>query len=576
MSIPRPEHPNPQFERKNWVNLNGQWQFEFDFGKSGIDRKFYERESLEKSIIVPFCPESRLSGIQYTDFIPAVWYQRKVTLTKEQTENNVFIHFGAVDYKSIIYINGTEVFRHKGGYSSFTVDITPYVKPGENKITVYAEDEVRSPLQPSGKQCSVYDSRGCSYTRTTGIWQTVWLEFVPKKYIQQFRFYPNVSQSRVGIYAKVVGSGSLTANVYFEGRLCGHDSVMVEHNIANMNIALSETHFWECGKGNLYTVELIFENDIVYSYFGLREVAIRDNKFILNGKSVFLRTVLDQGFYKDGIYTAKDEGELVQDIILSMKLGFNGARLHQKIFEPRFLYHCDRLGYLVWGEHANWGLDVSRPEALISFLPEWMETLERDFNHPAIIGWCPFNETWDYNGRKQIDDILAIVYQQTKYYDPTRPCIDTSGNYHVVTDIYDVHDYEQDVEKFDSKYNTLMTIGDFKENDMPDMHKRQHHIFKKGQAFFVSEFGGARWEDNKADDASWGYGNDPKTKEEFLSRYEGLVTCLLKNKEIMGFCYTQLYDVEQEKNGLYTYERNEKFNSDIIYKINTQKAAIED
>ena len=256
-----------------------------------------------------------------------------------------------------------------------------------------------------------------------------------------------------------------------------------------------------------------------------------------------------------------------------MKLGFNGARLHEKMFEPRFLYWADKLGYLVWGEHANWGLDVTEPEQIMHFLPEWIEGVERDMAHPSIIGWCPFNETWDnQDGRRQCDDVLRVTYLATKAIDPTRPVIDTSGNYHVMTDIYDVHDYEQDPQKFSEYYSRIAEGIVVDQTERVEAWKNRQKY--QGEPFFVSEYGGIYW--NAEDENGWGYGNAPKKENEFLERYDGLTTSLLENPYVLGFCYTQLYDVEQEKNGLMTYDRRFKFDPEIIRKINQKKAAIEE
>ncbi len=284
--------------------------------------------------------------------------------------------------------------------------------------------------------------------------------------------------------------------------------------------------------------------------------------------------MLDQGFYKDGIYTAKDEAEFVKDIELSFALGFNGARLHQKVFEPRFLYHCDKMGYLVWGEYANWGLDYSSDKALAVFLSEWAEAVNRDFNHPSIVGWCPFNETWNYRGRRQKNELISTVYDYTKAMDSTRPCIDTSGNFHVKTDIYDVHDYNYDTELFRKNFDMLVKDNILYEHVLKDNPNRQKY---GGEPVFVSEYGGIKW---AGDDMvkSWGYGENVTTPEEFAKRYCGLTDALISNKKMFGFCYTQLYDIEQEQNGLYTYGREKKF-SDCIYdeiiSVNTQLAEIE-
>ena len=567
MNIPRPEHPNPQSERNNWTNLNGEWDFEFDFGNSKFESGILEKDNWDNKILVPFCPESKLSGIEYTDFIPAVWYRKNINITAEELEGKVILHFGAVDYEAKIYVNGKKAGTHKGGYASFSIDITGFLTVGENTVIVNAVDDLRDPLVPRGKQSEELKSHGCDYTRTTGIWQTVWLEFVPVSYIKSFRLYPDADNGTLGINAVLEGKGEFTATAYYEGREVGSFAKKAAGQVSG-EIKLSETHLWEVGCGRLYDLKLTFNDDEVKSYFGLRSIEIDGFKFRINGKSVYQRLVLDQGFYPDGIYTAPSDEALENDIKISMAVGFNGARLHQKVFEKRFIYHCDRLGYIVWGEYGNWGLDWSNSFSLAAMLPEWCECVERDFNHPSIIGWCPFNETWDINGRKQYDDVLRIIYRVTKQLDTTRPCIDTSGNFHVETDIFDVHDYEQDVAKFAEHYEKLVSDGEMY-GYFPD---RQKYT---GGMTFVSEYGGLQWSRGDRGDA-WGYGNAPKTEEEFVERYKGLTDVLLDNEKMFGFCYTQLYDIEQEQNGLYYYDRTPKFDTEIFRAINSRKAAIED
>ena len=567
--IYRTEHPKPQFLRENWMNLNGQWQFELDQGNSGESRGLSSGEKdLSMEITVPFCPESRLSGIAHVDFIYGVWYKRSVTLTEEQLKNKVILHFGAVDYEATVYVNGRKCGTHKGGYVSFCFDISDYVIAGENTIVVYASDDTRSRLIPSGKQSDRYESYACSYTRTTGIWQTVWLEFVPQTHIIKAKYTTDFHNATLTVAAELCGKGTFAVEAFYEGRIVGKAETDSNGGNATVTIALTEKHIWEVGNGRLYDLVLTYGDDRVQSYFGLRSVQIEGNRFLINGEPVFQRLILDQGFYPEGIYTAPSDAELEADIDRSLAMGFNGARLHEKVFEERFLYHCDKKGYIVWGEFPNWGLDHSYADSIYGFLPEWLEEIDRDFNHPAIIGWCPFNETWDQNGRKQFDDLLALVYKATKAADPTRPCIDTSGNYHVLTDIYDLHDYEQDVEKFTSHYQELGKTNRFPFYSA--FEDRQHYDGK--MPFFVSEYGGIRWTDN-AD--GWGYGNAPKTAEEFLTRLKGLTDALVDDPNMFGLCYTQLTDVEQEQNGLYTYDRKPKFPPEVIHPIFARKAAYE-
>ena len=567
--IYRSEYPKPQFMRENWLNLNGEWQFEIDNSNSGEERKlFNEAQDFSLKINVPFCPESKLSGVENVDFMNSVWYKREFEITEKQLEGRVVLHFGAVDYKTTVYINGNKCGSHKGGYVSFSFDITDYAVLGKNTVTVHAMDDTRSRMIPSGKQSEKYSSWGCYYTRTTGIWQTVWLEFLPEAHIKSVKYVTDINNATVNINAVLCGSGTFIAEAFYDGVSMGKAQTVSGGGNVNITINLAEKHLWEVGNGRLYDLVLTFGEDRVQSYFGLRDIRLDGKKFLINGKSVFQRLVLDQGFYPDGIYTAPSDQELCADIKRSQALGFNGARLHEKVFEERFLYHCDKLGYIVWGEYPNWGLDHSYADSIYAILPEWLEEIDRDFNHPSIIGWCPLNETWDQNGRKQYDEMLALVYKATKAADSTRPCIDTSGNYHVVTDIYDLHDYEQNPDVFASHYEPLgnSNVFDF----FSAFKDRQRYDGK--MPFFVSEYGGIGWSVNEG----WSYGNAPKSAEEFIERFKGLTDALLDNENMFGFCYTQLTDVEQEQNGLYTYDRKPKFDTEIFKAILSRKAAIED
>ena len=572
MNIPRSEHPNPQLERSNWVCLNGEWEFEIDKSNSGKARKLYESEKLSSKITVPFCPESELSGINDKDFLNSVWYKRTVEISKG--DGLVFLNIGACDYFTTVYVNGKTVGTHKGGYTPIRLNITDFALDGENSIVIHAEDDVRSGLQPKGKQSDVYYSHNCDYTRTTGIWQSVWLEYVPVTHIEAFRFYPNANRGSLAVDMLLCGSADLKVKAFYEGRVVGEYYEKDACSKSSFCIELSEKHLWNVGDGKLYDLEISYGEDRVKSYFGLRSLELVGNKFLINGKSVFQRLVLDQGYYKSGIYTAPTEDDLVLDIKLSLDAGFNGARLHQKLFEPRFLYHCDRLGYIVWGEYASWGTDHTSSDSLPTFLREWEEAILRDFNHPSIVGWCPFNETWNIKGRQQRNEILEIVYKMTKAIDTTRPCIDTSGNFHVLTDIYDIHDYDQNVEDFSARLVDFENTGTLTENlQRNPIHKGRQHY--NDEPIFVSEYGGIKW-DEENDSGAWGYGNAPTTPEEFINRYDGLTTALLNCSRMFGFCYTQLYDIEQERNGLYTYDRKPKFDISIFNRINSKKAKIED
>lgn len=571
-SIPRPEHPRPQFVRPTWMNLNGAWQFEIDHGASGRERGLVEKAPLDGTILVPFCPESELSGVGCKDFMAAVWYRRSFTLPKDAAGQRVLLHFGAVDYRCEAWVNGQSVGVHEGGYASFTFEITGALVPGENTLVVCADDNLRGGRQPFGKQSPRYHSFGCSYTRTTGIWQTVWLEWVPQAYLRAAKLIPDAANGCVHIDATIDGPCAgltLRAEAAFDGAPQGSAECLTDGHHARLTLKVNDIHLWTAGQGNLYDLKLTLLKDVevvdaVDSYFALRTISFDGKKCLINGTPVFQRLVLDQGFYPDGIYTAPSDDALRGDIELSMAMGFNGARLHQKVFEQRFLYWADRLGYLCWGEMASWGIDPARPHTMSIFLREWLEVVERDFSAPCIVGWCPYNEVWGESNDGLRELTLQMTYRATKAADPTRPVIDASGGLHAETDIYDTHDYEQDAAVYEERYKPGAPLYD-------QFARRQHYDGKS--PMFVSEYGGIGW---SVADTGWSYGNAPATAEAFIERYTRLTTALLRNPEHMGFCYTQLTDVEQEQNGLYTYNRQPKFPPEIIAAANRQPAAIEE
>ena len=568
----RPEYPRPQMVRDAWINLNGSWEYRTDRGVSGVDRKWYLPETdFPERIEVPFCRESVLSGIGDTDFCDCVWYRKKLSLPEEWAGKRVILHIGACDFETTLYVDGKEAGSHRGGYVSFSFDITPYLSNNEPVITLRVVDEVRKMIQPGGKQCRKYYSKSCDYTRTTGIWQTVWVEAVEQSYIKSTKYYPDIDAQTLTVLVKAENADGMRVSVKasYEGREVGNGSAVVHGRQAMMTIAISELHLWEVGNGRLYDLELTLGNDTVKSYFGMRSIGCKEGIFYLNGKPVFQRLVLDQGFYPDGIYTAPSEEALLADITRSLACGFNGARLHQKIFEPRFLYHCDRLGYIVWGEHGNWGLNIHDAEAWRAFLPEWLESVERDFNHPAIIGWCPLNET-------QIDqdpELVRFLGDLTRSADPTRLYIDASGWRHVdgVTDMIDVHDYCQDPVEFAARFEALKE-GKPVSIFLPKKWNMEEITYPT----FVSEYGGIGWNLDDTMGNSWGYGKTPASPEEFIARFTGLAEVLLKHPKMGGLCYTQLTDVEQEQNGLYSYDRRPKFDPAIFHAVLSQKAAIEE
>ena len=573
-SIPRDEYPRPALVRgeDSWVCLNGKWAFAFDFGKSGRERGMIDGGDYPLTITVPFAPESKLSGIEYTDFIAAVWYRRSFAVPQgfSAAESRLLIRFGAVDYRAEVWINGKSAGTHRGGYTPFAFDITDLVTEGENVVTVCAEDDTRDPMIPSGKQCPARENIGCMYDRTTGIWQTVWLEVVPRTYVRSLRMTPDVDGEKLDVTVFLAGDrdvSEISAFASLDGEAVSSVAVPAEGTVVRLTVPVPSPKLWDLGKPVLYDLMLTAGADRVLTYFGMRKVALDDRAFRLNGRRVFQRMVLDQGFWPDGIYTAPSDDELRADVERAMAVGFNGARMHMTIFEPRYLYWADRLGYMVWGEYPNWGLDDREPGALLAMLPEWLEEMERDYNSPALIGWCPFNET----NQEKNAEFLAAVYTATKAIDPYRPVIDTSGNTHCgVTDVYDVHDYEQKPEVLRAN------LAEMTDPTKPWHNSLNPVSYEHDRPLFISEYGGTRWLiDADPNDPAWGYGDAPRSLEEYYARLKGLTDAMLDCPEVMGFCFTQLTDVFQEKNGIYAFDRREKFDRETIRAIFSRPAAIE-
>ncbi|OGJ90405.1 MAG: beta-glucuronidase [Candidatus Raymondbacteria bacterium RifOxyA12_full_50_37] len=564
--LPRPEYPRPQFKRNDWINLNGQWTYSFDFGKSGIERGFAESRGFDGKITVPFCPESSLSGVGFKDFIEMMWYHRIIKVPHKWKGKTILLHFGAVDYESEVFIDGKSAGRHWGGTSSFCLDITHHVHPGKrHNLVVWVKDETRSNHQPCGKQSGAFKSNSCYYTRTTGIWQTVWLEAVSEYGLERdTQIIPDLDGEKLIILPRFL---AVKQGHRFRVSVKNEDKTIAQAECSAFNgisceVSIKNPKEWTPERPFLYDLffEIIDGNgnviDSVKSYAGMRKIHIEGNRIFLNNKPCYLRFVLDQGFYPDGIWTAPSDEALKKDIELSKNAGFNGARLHQKVFEERFHYWADKLGYLTWGESSSWGFDIKSPLGARNFLSEWREIVVRDRNHPSIITWTPFNETCDVGDGYQHYRAHIDAYKLTKDLDPTRPINDTSGYVHVKTDIWTVHHYEQDPKKLFKILKPDPKKGVFRR--YPDK-----ECDYGGQPYILDEFGGTKWipENRKPfADNSWGIGDDLKTVKEFYDRLEGLVKTILGFTHICGFCYTQLTDVEQEENGIYNYDRSEKFN----------------
>jgi beta-galactosidase/beta-glucuronidase len=597
--VPRSEYPRPQFVRDRWLCLNGPWQFEIDPGDSGLERGLGDRE-LCASIVVPFCPESELSGINNRDFLNSVWYRRTIKIPTHWSGQRVLLHFQAVDYDATVWGNGVEVGRHRGGFTPFVCDLSEVPHASEEiTVVVRARDRHRAP-QPLGKQAQLFHNHDCLYTRTTGIWQTVWLEPVPPIYLKRPRITPDLAGGAFHLDVPLSANRpgwTVRAMLLYRGEAIVAKSARADISMSvrlTLPIPEDRIRLWSPGDPYLYDVSLELLDEIgrpvdsVKSYAGLRSVAIDGKAIKINGNVIFQRLVLDQGYYPDGIMTAPTDEALKRDIQLSQAAGFNGARLHQKAFEERFLYWADKLGYLCWGEFADWSSDLRGPPGdnhkhPATYITQWLEAVERDYSHPCIIGWCPLNETPQIltDHITALDEVTRGMFLATKAMDTSRLVLDVSGYSHRVpeADVYDCHDYEQDPTKFAANHAGLAR-GVPMANPHPDEHGKravEWSVPYRGQPYFVSEFGGIWWNPNAgAMEFSWGYGARPASIEDFYARFEKLCNVLLRNPDMFGYCYTQLTDVYQEQNGIYTFRRETKFDMTRIRAIQIKSAAIEE
>ena len=579
---PRAEYPRPQFERADWVNLNGEWSFALDLSDSGRDRDFYNSKGFEQRITVPFAPESKLSGIGYTDFINSVWYQRMIQIPSAWQGKRVKLNFGAVYYESEVYIDGRFVGRHYGGSDSFAFDITDFVGDGkEHSIVVHAESDLRSGTQPGGKQSTNYYSYGCSYTRTTGIWQTVWMEAVDDMALERVQVVTDIDNEQIVViptYYNVAGGNTLSVEVLDGGKVVAHAESAAVQGVPVV-VALKKAKLWSPESPFLYDVVYEVKDaegktlDRVDAYVGMRKVHIDGNKIYLNNKPYYQRLVLDQGFYPDGIWTAPSDEALKHDIEMSKAAGFNGARLHQKVFEERFHYWADKLGYIVWGEMASWDKDFNSVAAARNFLSEWGNIVVRDRNHPALIVWTPFNEEFGVPSN-EAGRFLTDVYNETRRLDPTRPVNTVSGGIYVISDFCTAHCYEQD----GARLHSMLFDGEkFYQPQGPNggFDRAIRKLYYDGSLpYLLDEFGGIKCAETQPEGGnSWGYGNAAPTREDFYTRLEALVKAIVDHSDkICGFCYTQLTDVEQEQNGVYYYDRGEKFDMGRVKAIFQMKA----
>ena len=589
----RQEYPRPQFVRKDWENLNGTWKFEFDDDNIGLSEKWYLEKEFSREIQVPFVYQSKLSGINDTKFHDIVWYKRKITTPERWDNKRIILHFGAVDYRAKVFVNGLFTGENEGGNVPFSFDITDLLV-GDGKtadITVRAEDPSEDTTIPRGKQFWKEKSESIWYTRSTGIWQTVWLEPVNEISIDKIKMTPDVDNGKIQIEYDLTGIIkkdriiSCDIKIYFKEELIADitnkrliKSNYIEIDLYEKDIFRGPIHddgwCWTPENPNLFDIKFTLKEeekalDEVESYFGMRKIHTENGIVYLNNRPYFQKLVLDQGYWPEGLITAPLDEDYKKDILLSKEMGFNGCRKHQKVEDPQFLYWADKIGFLVWGEMASF-IEYS-DDAAERFTKEWIRVIKRDYNHPCLVTWVPLNESWGvpkiaYSPSEQ--SYSLSIYYLTKSLDKTRPVISNDGWELTKTDICAVHNYNHGMEDEVQKYEYFKESISEKESilkSMPSGKKIYAGGFRhEGEPFLLTEFGGLAYK--VTDTEGWGY-TLVQDEDQYLKDLDRVFGAVYSSKVLYGFCYTQLTDVEQEINGMLTYDRKPKVPLEKIKEI---------
>lgn len=556
--------PRPDFRRDDWVSLNGEWDFSFD------------EPLFDKKIKVPFCYQSEMSGIGTAEVHHVVWYRKEFMVEKDRLlGKSLLLKFGAVDYETEVYVNQIYAAGHRGGHTPFEADITGLVTEGKNIVTVKVMDYSDAD-KPRGKQTWTGENFACWYTPTTGIWQSVWLEYAGKSYIKRIKATPDLDRNEVLCEVFVSSMEALKTEISFLSIPAGGDTqkdlgsinIICENGYGKGILALPdldvrrEELIWTLARPNLIEMQVLLLNDQVYSYFGLRSVSVSNGRILLNGEVLYQRLILDQGYWKESLLTPPDDEAIKQDIILSKKMGFNGARKHQKVEDPRYYYWADRLGFLVWGEMPS--CFQYTDNTLERTSGELTEFIQRDYNHPSIITWVTANESWGMRNirtDKSQQNFSNMLYYQAKALDKTRLVSGNDGWEQTEhTDILALHDYElmpENTGKYDCMEEIIYGLA---ERRMVLAEGQKYG----GQPVLMTEYGGIAF---SFDETGWGYYNKAGSLEEFMNRLEPVTDFLIKSRKFSGFCYTQLTDVMQETNGLLKEDRTPKVPLELLERI---------
>ena len=582
-AIPRPEHPRPDFMRDGFENLNGRWQFAYDDADEGIAKQWYQPgHAFPMTILVPFAYQSKASGIHDAGIHPVLWYRRSFRLPNAFSGQRTLLCFGAVDYACLVFVNGQKTGEHTGGYTPFAMDITPYLIAGENDLCVRVVDQPDR-TQPRGKQYWDEGAKHCWYMPCSGIWQTVYLETVGDYAIKQAHITPDIDNGRAYLDMALDHMPdkalSVEVAISFQGKpvrkivtdALGRN-IHIPMDMASSN-GLMSFHLWYPGSPNLYDVSIRLrcgdvQTDHVKTYFGMRKIECVNGQILLNNTPIYQRLILDQGYWPDTLLTPPSDEAIRRDVELTLAMGFNGARKHEKIEDPRYYYWADRLGLLVWGEVPSL-YEFSR-ESIANLSDTLGAFINRDFNHPSVIVWVPLNESWGvpqmYANKRQ-QETGRMLYHYAKAADGTRLVSANDGWEQVTTDICAVHDYTHQRETLEKRFASRTEV---------EQHAcGQRMCYARGEsptgkeAFMITEFGGIAiavkgQQDTIEGVETWGYYDKVPDKEAFASRFSDLLEAILALPYNQGYCYTQLTDVIQEVNGLLTPAREPKLPIDVI------------
>lgn len=583
MSTPlRPEHPRPDRVRKNWLTLNGQWDFSFDPENRGLRERWYEPDSglggCPLKIEVPFVYQSQLSGVNSQEHVDVVWYRRTFRAPEDMTARRL-LRFGAADYEAGVWLDGQFLGSHTGGYSDFVFDVTDLTQPGgEYTLTVRCEDRLDTD-QPRGKQSYRPEPFACWYTPSTGLWQTVWLEGVGQYYPVDFRLTPDVENGALQVEVTLnerPENGAVRLTASFDGKTVARQEASALDRFVKTTLYLghnpeiSGIYTWSPESPCLYdlTIETLEGGavcDRVETYFGLRKVEVWGDRITLNNNNLYQKLILDQGYWPDGLLTAPSAEALKKDVELTLAMGYNGARKHQKFEDPIYLYWADKLGLAVWSElpSAYWLRDSEKR----SLMRDLSEAIRRDYNHPSILVWTPLNESWGVpaiQSQKEAQELCACLYQMVRCLDGTRLVSGNDGWEQAQTDIFTVHDYTAWPQDLDPAYGT--EEGILKGAPSGKLLTAQGHNHQ-GKPKIFSEFGGIAMQKDQGGD-NWGYNGAVEDEAALLRRFEAITQGARALPGFCGYCYTQLTDVFQEVNGLLDMDRNPKADLEEIKKAN--------